>query len=60
MHDIPNIDFDIRYCFDRTFNIRESFSLKRCGIDKIAYESRNSEIYILLNEILVDFPKIKI
>lgn len=59
--DIPDLNFNINTCFDtRPFSINAKDIKKHCSMDESSYINRIKPIDNILNEILQDFPMVKV
>lgn len=62
LKDIPDLDFDIQSCYDiRPFRLSLNKHIRdECSFDYINYRSRVKDYDKVINDILSEFPKIKV
>jgi hypothetical protein len=60
MNDIPDLDFNIKSCYDiRPLRITNKNIKTECGISRIEYDQRMQSYYQILKSILSKYPSIK-
>ena len=60
MLDIPDLDFNIKSCYDRPLRITNKNIRMKCGISRIEYDERMEVYSQILKIILSKYPSIKI
>lgn len=60
LKDIPDLDFNIKTCFNiRPFQLSQK-SRKQCWIDKANYNARVADYDKVIDELLAEFPQVKV
>ena len=61
LKDIPDLDFNINYCYvSRPFKLPFTSPTKNCTLDFASYKKRTYQYDQVVNQLLADFPEIKV